>query len=251
MQLFTESEHHALANQPLFTEVGGFLFLTLKQNNRTAIATTIERLINVLDELDGDPDYEFQISRDERELDECDDEPTLGSVNDYHGKADQTRWASGAHFLDECEEENEHGGDINDEPHDWDEKEPFMGSGETCGQGPKLNGQSVDPRVQCLDDVSDSNDCDAGFGTDRRVHNALDFDQSGYIAARNALRKVNRQPLLRSKSEPYAERATRLSDGTVFRTFVVPQGFTPNRVQNYRDADRCFEVAPGVVRVGH
>lgn len=247
MNTFHNTERLAL-HEPLFSEAGDLLFLTLRSTDRVCIATTIERLINVLDELEGDSDFEpsfagfYHASPEmvDLELDDSDHEHSLG-----WGQGTQER----LHVSDEREEENEHGGDINDEPQDWDEKEPFMGSGETWGQGPKLNGMPVDPSVQCLDDVSDANDCDAWY-RDGRYYNTLEFDSSGYIHARNALRKTLGKPVLKVPEQPYAERATRLSDGAVFRTFVVPEGFIPNRVQNQRDADRCFQIAPGVVRVG-
>lgn len=69
---------------------GGAIFLTIKHNDRIGIATTIERLIDMLDALDGDPDFE----------------PYLANS-----------WG------DDREDENEHGGDICDAPHDDDERE--------------------------------------------------------------------------------------------------------------------------------
>jgi hypothetical protein len=85
------------------------------------------------------------------ELDESDTEPSLGArerhptvphpVYHRHGEYvsndpqdDQTRWAAGGGANDECEKEDEHGGDINDEPHDEvaeGDKEPSLGA-TTC-----------------------------------------------------------------------------------------------------------------------
>lgn len=39
-------------------EAGGVFFLTIDRRDRTAIATTVERLINMLDDMEGDPDLE-------------------------------------------------------------------------------------------------------------------------------------------------------------------------------------------------
>lgn len=52
----------------------GFLFLTCKENDRLSISTTIERLIDMLDMLEPDPDLEPWLgSGDDREGD-CEDE---------------------------------------------------------------------------------------------------------------------------------------------------------------------------------
>jgi hypothetical protein len=78
------------------------IFLPIDPHDRTGLAATIERLIALLDALDGDPDLE----------------PWLGSGDDR-------------------EDENEHGGDIVDELHDdCDEGngEPWLGRLETVSQ---------------------------------------------------------------------------------------------------------------------
>lgn len=61
------------ATRTALINADGVVFLTLDNRDRTSIATTVERLIALLDEVDGDPDLE---------------------------------------------DEDEHGGDIVDEPHD-------------------------------------------------------------------------------------------------------------------------------------
>lgn len=237
--LFNEAT--AQANMP------GVVVLSLNPKDRVELATTIERLINLLDAIDGDCDLEAS----------ADDEPSLGwttsgsgmSVSTYKldldlerddsDKEDTLGWGQGSQaFLhvdqyDEAEEENEHGGDVQDEPHDrLDEgnDEPFLGRLETIHQGPGTYSYGAD---------------------DLRPH-ALAFDGSGYINARNALRKVNGQPPLGSASlQPVAEHATRLSDGTVFRFFAVTQDFTPNRMRRQRrDPDQAQIIRPGVARIG-
>jgi hypothetical protein len=56
--------------------------------------------------------------------------PTFGRWGEFRDRSgDQTNWAGGegrAKF-DECEIENEHGGDVNDEPHDGDPDEYSLG----------------------------------------------------------------------------------------------------------------------------
>lgn len=100
---------------------------------RTEIEFALEEMITLLDALDGDPDLEDTDGGDDQadlepdEDGEEDDgaEPSLGATD----ATDQTRWAwSGQHDL---EEENEHGGDINDEPQlDDGDLEPSLASPE-------------------------------------------------------------------------------------------------------------------------
>lgn len=71
---------------------------------RQRIEARIEELIDLLDFMDGDPDFE----------------PMLGAPE----QVPQTEWyRPSARDHDERELEDEHGGDINDEPHDDDERE--------------------------------------------------------------------------------------------------------------------------------
>lgn len=145
----------------------GRIFLTVSETSRVGIATSIERLIDYLDALDlemsGDVELE-DTGDDEPSLgwtangqlgenavyanrfgdleEECEDEgaqddrePTMGWQN--HGSQAFLH----ATYNDECEEENEHGGNIQDVPHDAVDEgndEPFFGWSETCGQGPKI-----------------------------------------------------------------------------------------------------------------
>jgi len=125
----------------------GVLFFYIRENSRIGIATTIERLIDLLDSMEADPDYEDvgdkepalgwtehgpdvlsevypHVSCGDLEQDSADQEPTLGAPEQHpEGERwtfhNQDYWAQGDRQFksDECEEENEHGGDINDEPH--------------------------------------------------------------------------------------------------------------------------------------
>jgi hypothetical protein len=171
---------------PSLVNAGGVFFVTLSPDDRAGIATTIERLINMLDTMDGDENLE----------ETGDSEPSLGWP-EYRGLSQLATNVP----HDDREEENEHGGDINDEPHDDDELEPFLGWSETCGNGepPEANhGSAV---------LVDDPEADGG---------SLDFRGDGYRQAREALRSRRVSPFPRE----YAERVTIMPDGEQFRTFV-------------------------------
>ena len=105
-------------NLPPLIEAQGVFFLTITKGDRTSIATSIERLIAMLDAMDGDENLE----------------PSLGG---YSGDVEDREYQCDDEGVeDDAEEENEHGGDILDEPHDDEgEAEPFLGWHETSGQG--------------------------------------------------------------------------------------------------------------------
>jgi len=127
---------------------------------RQALEGEVERLLTMLDDLDGDPDLEetgdghdtgtapnwmnphpyhcgdqLIILEDDEESDAGEDdgtaEPMLGAPEKHQPAftswgsvsspmVSQAFWADGAKSInaDDCESENEHGGDILDEPHD-------------------------------------------------------------------------------------------------------------------------------------
>jgi hypothetical protein len=226
-ELFGE-EPKTVSDLPALAEARGVFFLTLTRD-RASIATTIERLIGMLDDMDPDPDLEDNgdlepnigwVSGDrparafhdceERELDGsddedgADDEPTMGWSNDHHGGGDQTKIAEGCDAsTDECEEE----------------LEPTMGWPENDGQGPVIAGRN-DPNVQCLDAVQDNEEL-----------GRLDFRGVGNWEARKALRaaKPRRKP-----NPTHGEIAHRLPDGTIMRTFVAS---TDSRAPELRAED--------------
>ncbi len=63
-------------------EAGGVFFLTLDRNDRLSIATTIERLLALLDEMDGDPDLEDFSDAEPEETDQNGDEGDYGMCED-------------------------------------------------------------------------------------------------------------------------------------------------------------------------
>lgn len=200
---------------PSLVNAAGVFFVTLSPDDRASIAAAIDRLIAMLDAMDGDENLEATGDLEEACEDEGaesgDFEPTLGAPEG--AITDQARWSHTGYGLDECEDENEHGGDINDEPQDDDEREPSLGWSEMCGQGPTI-GVPHEPAVQSLDAVADNEE-----------DGNLDFRGDGYREARQALRdrRVSQFP------REYAERVTIMPDGEQFRTFVPIRSAQPKK----------------------
>ena len=86
-------------------------FVELPVALRPAIEDTIERLMLILDELDGDPDVEFEADFEDEGL----DEPSLGALEQNPrpddgivqsvGAGDQSRWGWGD--TSDCEDEHD------------------------------------------------------------------------------------------------------------------------------------------------
>lgn len=223
----------------------GTLFFVLPETTpRAAIATSIERLIDLLDALEDDPDVEangdeadnsypddhlrrfvqWQLEDDEPSLGwpnaglrannemSCDDdreddnadyedgadkEPTLGAPNNC---GSQEQWAEdGGSLFDECEVENEGGGDILDEPHDGEgDDEPDLGwSGHGTGWR-----KSDDPRALEADQLGDSElerddaehgiaDMDALSDPEITIGDSLRFDGLGSNLAKDMIRGIS------------------------------------------------------------
>jgi hypothetical protein len=172
MTIFENHERLAL-HEPLFSRAGDFLFLTIKQNDRIAIATTIERLIDALDAMEPDPDLEPYLAGTtgddregddslygdcDRERDDCDDEPSLASpeisfsgVNYYYSERtlcvsvaptrSQVSWAFGGYDDREYEDEREHDLDLTEGEEGWvdgSDGEPELGWPEQMHQEERL-----------------------------------------------------------------------------------------------------------------
>jgi len=150
----------------------------LETFRRSELERRIEEMIALLDLLDDDADIE----------DGHDDEPTLGAENDHEGRS-QEFWAQSS-GLDECEAEDEHGGDILDEPHDDDE----------------------------LDQNGDEQDCCRSEDEWHPFESGMQFDGTGVAKVGEMLRRA------KTRREPYSEiigtRHHRLQDGSVFTTLV-------------------------------
>lgn len=147
-------------------------FLILDARDRVSIATTIERLIGVLDALDPDPDLEP----------DADSEPWLGWRDAAFGRS-ITDCVDGARH-DDREDEDEHGGDIVDEPHDQldqGDDEPLLGWVERDSQGVRMDGACF------VSMAGDPDDCYPFTGR------PLDFDGSGYRDGDELLRGIGRR----------------------------------------------------------
>jgi len=75
------------------------LFLPMTRSMRMRIESTIEQLVALLDEIDGDSDLE-EVDRDDE--DGGDDEPSLGSCNHLH----QQVWGIAGYSRDDDLEED-------------------------------------------------------------------------------------------------------------------------------------------------
>lgn len=201
MALFSEAPRQE-ANLPVAT-IQGTIVLTLNAKDRVGLATTIDRLIDMLDALEGDCDLEAT----------ADDEPSLGWTAAGKGAYVSTHkldldlelddadtehslgWGLGTqahlHVGDEREDENEHGGDVCDVPHDdLDEgnAEPFMGWGERCGQWQVTQElERAEGEPSTWDDPNDTDLIDyPGF-------RALEFEGGGYRVGKDQLRDLGRR----------------------------------------------------------
>jgi hypothetical protein len=150
----------------------------LENFRRSELERHIEEMVALLDLLDDDADLE----------DGHDDEPTLGAENDHEHRS-QEFWVQSSR-LDECEAEDEHGGNILDEPHDDDE----------------------------LDENGDEQDCCRSEDEWPPYESGTLFDGTGAKIAAKLLLRV------KPRREPYSEivgtRQHILQDGSIFTTLV-------------------------------
>lgn len=133
MTLHTNGGHHAPDFMPKLEVDGGFVFVTCKEGHRLSISATIERLIDMLDTMELDPDLEdsaddepwlgwpnagqparADMSQDsDREGDWADAEPTLGATENHprplgHGRSKdgaQNGWSTGIAVVADGENE--------------------------------------------------------------------------------------------------------------------------------------------------
>lgn len=185
-------------------EAEGVFFLTLAKGDRGSVEMVIESLIALLDAMAPDPDLE----------------PSLG----WQEQGSQATLGGSA---DDREEENEHGGDIQDEPHDdgifcGADSEPSSGWTEDIDQsrmGGCASGTQHDEMEPDLGFVGHGtgwrkSDDAGGHETEKALH----FDGRGNLDGKALVSKAG------SRIEPYGrtigERAQRMPDGTIMRTFV-------------------------------
>lgn len=182
----------------MVAEADGVFFITIANGDRKSLAYAVERLIAVLDALEPDSDLE----------DAADAEPSLGWP-EHRGVTQLDK--NMAH--DDREEENEHGGDVCDEPHDaadCGDDEPNLGSRELCSQWKDMQALGL------IDmNATDPNDTD-GISVMGGV--PLDFQGDGNLIGKALVHEAG--PRIEPYSQIVGERVTILPDGKEFRTFV-------------------------------
>lgn len=114
---------HEMTELPRLAEANGVFFLTLAKGDRTSIATTIQRLIDMLDAMESDPDLEDSADSwfDEDFEETGDDEPALAAPERHPGAGwgfgrenkaarnehTQAYWAAGDSSGEDQEEDDE------------------------------------------------------------------------------------------------------------------------------------------------
>lgn len=267
-----------MTEYPVIDRRDGRLFFSLDVTDRVSIATSVERLIDLLDAYEGDCDLEqngdeFDASYpeggrrlaaahleddedggdsepwlgwpnagqrpteammdDDREEDnsDCEDngdaEPLLGAperhplpsgfaYGDDPARHTQERWSQG--YNDECEEENEHGGDVQDEPHDErDDDEPSLGWTSSLDQSSPARFGST--QADDIEENGDEEDCSHSEDElDPRFRLNLHWDGRGVADAEELLSRA--KPRIKPYSRIVGERDHILRDGSVFTTFL-------------------------------
>ncbi|MHA6687776.1 hypothetical protein [Mesorhizobium sp. A556] len=180
------------------TDAGGVFVLSLSKNDLEGIASTIERLIDLLDAMNADPDLE--------ETGEA--EPWLG----WTDAGPQALFCNERHDDRELDDEREdvsedEGADINDKPHDDEELEPSLGRLELIDQG--VGSYSGSDWTEPTHNVSCT---------------LLAFDGDGYGLAKQMLRANGVEAYVRTSpglsKRTFVEREHRMPDGSLMRTFV-------------------------------
>ncbi|WP_107341489.1 hypothetical protein [Agrobacterium pusense] len=179
----------------------GTLFFACADNDRAAISTSIERLIDLLDAMDGDPDLEPYLadtsgprggSADDREGEDADFEPILGAAErhphpsgfswgDEKTRHSQEQWATGN--LTDAEDD---GDDL--EPDNYDEPTfgwQNEGNQESLAGGLMMSVDECEPNGDELDYNGDELDYspieDGGYG-------GVEYDGSGVVVADKMIR---------------------------------------------------------------
>ncbi|MBL8576127.1 MAG: hypothetical protein JNK47_02790 [Mesorhizobium sp.] len=168
-------------------EANGVFFLTVDGKDRASISTSIEKLINMLDDMEPDPDLELNGDEfdqsypngcqktdqpyEDAEEDDCgeangDDEPSLGA-QEVRYPCSQEHWAQGG----------------KDDREDDGDSEPFLGWRERDGQGNDEEHRKGLAPVYSYDPAGDPNGADLG---------QLHFDGSGKREAHELLSRVKK-----------------------------------------------------------
>ncbi len=119
-----------------------------------------------------------------------DAEPSLGAP-ELDANRSQGKWSRGsnAELRDECEEENEHGGDVQDERHDAEPDEPDLGWPENVRQVPDSHGGALD-HENCVT-LPVTAEMRARYRNRRRVATQWNDRGEGHAIARGMLAKLH------------------------------------------------------------
>jgi hypothetical protein len=195
---------------PILASAGGVFFLTLTRD-RESIAYTIERLINMLDVMEDDPDLEEDADREEgadaeftlgwSEADSLIGHLTGGGYGSRDGEMEpDLGWTE---EVDQVRRLETAGG------WHWEDGEPDLGF-VGIGSGWRT-GETTDDR-----EGGDERELDLAEVADGPAM----FDGGGYANARQMLVKIG--PRFRKpESKIIGERCHVLADGTIFRTAVM------------------------------
>ncbi len=226
---------HETTNLPPFMEADGLFFLTLA-NDRATVAYTIERLIDMLDAMEPDPDLEpylagchhndqmVDLEGDESLYGDCDREPSLGwAANGQHGQCAGFATIFGD-LEEQCEDE---GACIQSQPHDERDEgnaEPFLGWSEH---------QSLHGAIATGDEFP------------RQGNGPAHFDGDGCVAARRVLNNLRE-----ARPDVPQEYIGGWSNGSYEALRVEGLTIRSNKGRERLGPDELTILRPGVAMVG-
>ncbi|MBN9079694.1 MAG: hypothetical protein BGN87_18575 [Rhizobiales bacterium 65-79] len=224
-------------------EADGVFFLTLDRNDRTSVATTIERLIDMLDAVDGDENLE----------------PSLGAPENHPGgykHSDADGWkAKNADDREEaCEDE---GAQCEDEGVVTGDNEPALGTTEEIDQVRRLesaagwmcedgepslgwaesHGRGIVGSQNCLDDREHEDECEPEY--DGGVEDfGFDAENDSHIRGGGSVSQYEDgwRPAPDEATAPaMVEKARRLKNGDVVRE--ISASAPPDAIPMLRASD--------------
>lgn len=233
---------------PVIDIADGFITITCKENHRLSISTSIARLIDMLDAMEPDPDFEASadswfdedLEQDCDADDQCDDEGAPCADEEHSlGWENEGSQATLRASLADAEpdlgttEETDQVRRLHEHPGVFDrDGEPSLGF---AGHGTGWRqGEETDDREGGNELEGDKADFEPflGWSEHQSEHGAqptgeefpidggvAKFDGSGHREAETALQAADAKPR-DHYAGPFWERAAVMPDGGVFRTFV-------------------------------